>query len=154
VRQILELARTEAAAVVRAAQRRAAGVLDQAAEARRRTAARLRAIDVVLARAEDVLAEEPPIADRDPVGPERSPASPGRVGAIRRSGRADLRTAPKWPARRSTAHDRSPPRVPAHVGWTFLGLSLLEAMHLAIRGKWKHRREGNRTIMGSPAAAR
>jgi DivIVA domain-containing protein len=65
VRRMLELARTEADAVVSAAQRRAAGMLDQAAEAQRRTAARLRAIDDVLARAEDILAEQPPVPDRE-----------------------------------------------------------------------------------------
>jgi DivIVA domain-containing protein len=64
VRRMLELARAEADAVVGAAQRRAAGMLEQAAEAQRRTAARLRAIDDVLARAEDILAEEPPVPGR------------------------------------------------------------------------------------------
>lgn len=59
VRLMLELARAEADAIVSTARRRAAAVRDRAAEAERRTAARLRAIDDVLARAEDVLAEEP-----------------------------------------------------------------------------------------------
>jgi DivIVA domain-containing protein len=65
VRQMLELARAEADEVVRAAQRRATGLLDEATEAQRRTAARLRAIDDVLARAEDILADEPPGAPHD-----------------------------------------------------------------------------------------
>ncbi|SEF24590.1 DivIVA domain-containing protein [Amycolatopsis pretoriensis] len=59
VRLMLELARAEADAIVSTAHRRAAAVRDRATEAERRTAARLRAIDDVLARAEDILAEEP-----------------------------------------------------------------------------------------------
>jgi DivIVA domain-containing protein len=65
VRRMLELARAEADAVVAAAHRRAGAVLDRAAEAERRTADRLRAIDGVLARAEHVLAGEPPAPVRD-----------------------------------------------------------------------------------------
>jgi hypothetical protein len=56
---MLECARTEADAIVATAHRRAAAVRERAAEAERRTAARLRAIDDFLARAEDLLAEEP-----------------------------------------------------------------------------------------------
>jgi cell division septum initiation protein DivIVA len=59
VRLMLELARAEADTIVATAHRRAAAVRDRAAEAERRTAARLRAIDDVLARAEDILADEP-----------------------------------------------------------------------------------------------
>jgi DivIVA domain-containing protein len=59
VRRMLELARAEADAIVATAHRHAVAVRDRAAEAERRTAARLRAIDDVLARAEDILAEEP-----------------------------------------------------------------------------------------------
>jgi DivIVA domain-containing protein len=59
VRLMLECARTEADAIVATAHRRAAAVRERAAEAERRTAARLRAIDDFLARAEDLLADEP-----------------------------------------------------------------------------------------------
>jgi DivIVA domain-containing protein len=66
VRHMLHLARAEADAVVANAHRHAAAVLDRAAEAERRTAARLRAVDDVLARAEHVLADEPPVPVRGP----------------------------------------------------------------------------------------
>ncbi|UOX93007.1 DivIVA domain-containing protein [Amycolatopsis sp. FBCC-B4732] len=59
VRRMLELARAEAGTVVATARRQAAEVLDQAAAAERRVAARLRAVDDYLARAEHVLADEP-----------------------------------------------------------------------------------------------
>lgn len=59
VRKMLELAQTEAAAIVAKARRQAAAALEQATAAERRTAARLRAIDDYLARAEHILADEP-----------------------------------------------------------------------------------------------
>ncbi|WP_329049065.1 DivIVA domain-containing protein [Amycolatopsis sp. NBC_01488] len=59
VRRMLELARTEADAIVTTARRRADAILEQAAAVERRTAARLRAIDDFLAHAEHLLAEEP-----------------------------------------------------------------------------------------------
>ncbi|WP_328616979.1 DivIVA domain-containing protein [Amycolatopsis sp. NBC_00355] len=60
VRLMLECARAEADAIIASARHRAAAVRERAAEAERRTAARLRAIDDFLARAEDILAEERP----------------------------------------------------------------------------------------------
>jgi cell division septum initiation protein DivIVA len=61
LRRILELGHSEADTAVRAAQRRAATIIEQAADTRRHTLARLREIDDFLAQAEDILAEEPPI---------------------------------------------------------------------------------------------
>jgi DivIVA domain-containing protein len=85
VRQILKLARAEADAIVDAAQRRAAGMLDQAAEAQRRTAARLRAIDDVLARAEDILATDAAPGERPPEILNYRKRDPGARNAYRRS---------------------------------------------------------------------
>jgi DivIVA domain-containing protein len=65
LRRILELGHSEADAVVRAAQRRAATIIEQAEDARRRTVARLREIDDFLAQAEDILAEESPIGGQE-----------------------------------------------------------------------------------------
>ncbi|GLY38319.1 hypothetical protein Amsp01_043430 [Amycolatopsis sp. NBRC 101858] len=59
VRLMLELARAEADAIIASAHHRATAVRERAAEAERRTAARLRAIDDFLARTEDILAEGP-----------------------------------------------------------------------------------------------
>ncbi|WP_439381130.1 DivIVA domain-containing protein [Amycolatopsis lexingtonensis] len=58
VRHMLELARAEADAVVTTAHRRADAIVEQATAVERRAAARLRAIDDYLARAEHLLAEE------------------------------------------------------------------------------------------------
>ncbi|GAB3146585.1 hypothetical protein GCM10027258_38500 [Amycolatopsis stemonae] len=64
VRRMLELARAEADTIVAAARERADAVLRLAKTAERRTAARLRAIDDYLARAEHILADEPEPAVR------------------------------------------------------------------------------------------
>ncbi|MBE1495810.1 DivIVA domain-containing protein [Amycolatopsis lexingtonensis] len=58
VRHMLELARAEADAVVTTARRRADAIVRQANAVEQRAAARLRAIDDYLARAEHLLAEE------------------------------------------------------------------------------------------------
>lgn len=59
VGHLLALAHAEAEAILAAARERAAAIVRQAAAAEQRTAARLRAIDGFLARAEHLLAEEP-----------------------------------------------------------------------------------------------